>query len=736
MQTTPPDLLSYATPSADVDLPATDSRRSWKRLRKWCTWRNLLIAVFIVHLLPIWIVTYFPTQDGPAHIYNGRIFFASFDHSNYQIRQHYQFGYELFPNMLTHLMLGALQQIVPPLIAEKLVLSVLVSFVPLSMLYLLNSIQRGRGVICLIGFTFAYHNLLHIGFYNFSLSVSMCLFTLGWWWRYRDSMTFAKLGVFYALAALTYVSHFAGYMAAVMAITIAIGWMALLRGLKALIQCRRGAFRSDLMTLTRWAFSMAAIMLPLWAIGWDYTFRNYRPEHEDYRTLAYLNEIFWQTLTLMSYSEWHLKLAPFILWTTVSVAGLTVLYRLARLKVLEERDALLLIAAALVYLFFTLPWSKNDGGWVNDRLYIIAFLIVWAWFGGFHKWVNVIIGIALIAISLAHTGRLTYDYRRLQPELRELAAATDMIKPHSTVSWELNGGFRPAAFPEGTELVNPWLHALSYYGMKKDVALFSNYEAGYSYFLTKWGEAPRRDADYIVAFGQSSGGDRSRRDRSRQQYELLHESTNFALYQRKQNPPDTNVWSTLPDGRRTIRLQMVAKDSDTTRGVGRDRLYTSGSFGWVRTVPRNAWRSTNQQTQYKSLVGDIRDRAFRIDLPNGRYDVTCYFAPHPLGSYETNLIANDKPIGRILSPDPAPDADAADKPDAKVDPTPPPPSPPADPLTLHYVCDITDGQLTQVFYTTAKGSPDPRQQRIWAISGIEIIEIISSATQPTSPLTP
>jgi hypothetical protein len=690
---------------------ATSRPSFWRRIRDWMTWRTLLVTLLVVHLAPIWVVTYLPTQDGPAHIYNSKIFFEHFDHANFQVRQFHNFGYELYPNVLTHLLLGGLQQVFPPLFSEKLVVSLIVALLPLSMLYLLNSIERGRGVMCLIGFTFAYHNLLHIGFYNFSLSVSLCFFALGWWWRYRDDMTPMRVGMFYVLALLTHLSHFAGSMALLLAITIAGAWMLLLRLTAALLHPRSGQVRARLLATLRWSFTLALVLVPLYALGWDYNFRHYNPEAVDFRPREFLDEIFWKTLTLMSYSDWHLKLSPYVLWTTAGVAGLTVLYRFVaifKLRLLEERDALLLIVAALVYLFFTQPWSRNAGGWVNDRLYIFAFLFLWLWFGRFHRWLNIPVGVVLIGLSVAHTGRIAIDYWRLQPELHQLAAAVNKIEPHSTVIWELDHRFRAGAFPGGTKLVQPFLHAMSYYGLSRDVVLFNNYEAQMPYFLTRWGEAPRDNADYIVAFGFSERRDPARRHSA--DYTVVHESPNLVLLQRKQSPPDLQRWTTLPDGRLSLRLRMGdGRDAaGNTRGVERGRQFRSGSFGWVRTVPRFQQRGTNNNSEFRGIVGDLRDRAFRIDLPNARYRVTLHFAPHPDGRYETRVIANDARVGGVVV-----EQGAVGQ-------------------TLGFETDVRDGRLFVLFYTTQRGSPDRTRLRIWGLSGIEVEQLPSSTTQPAT----
>ncbi len=684
-----------------------------------------MAVLLFVHVLPIWTVSYLPTQDGPAHIYNGKIFFESFDRTNYQVRLHYDFGYQLFPNILTHLMLGGLQQVLPPLIAEKIVVSLIIALVPLSLLYLLNAIEPGRGVMCLIGFTFAYHNLFHIGFYNFSLSVSLCLFTIGWWWRYKDKLTLPRLGVFYALSLLTYLSHFVGFMAVVMTIGIASAWIILLRTLKAIGRFRRGEVKADFKRIVRWGFGVLAVMLPLLAAGWDYNFRNYSSDREQYQTMAQLKEVFESTLTLMSYSEWHLKLTPFVLWATAGAAALTALHRLFRLQVLKERDALLLVCGALAYLYFVLPYGRNDGGWVNDRLYIIGFLLLWAWFGRFHRWLNPVVAVVLIAISLAHTGRLAIDYRGMQPALREIAAAVDKIDPHSTVAWDLKADIRPPGYEDGVKLVTPWLHALSYYGMAKDVVLFSNYEAGFPYFLTRWGEARRRDPDYIVALGAADAQERARKFLPR--YDIIHESPKLVLLRAKKSPLDLPAWTTLSDGRRALRLRMRGGDSPGICAVPRDRQFASGSFGWVREAPRQEFPSQREKGgEFPFLIGDTRDRAFRIDLPNGRYEVTCHFVPNRAGSYQTHVIANDRRVGNATVADPAPELPPGMSPESS-------PAPPEVwPETLRYAIDITDGHLTQVFYTTRKGSPDRRRVRAWAISGIEVVEVQPPAsTQPS-----
>ena len=50
------------------------------------TWMHLFILLLVLHLTPLWGFTYFPSQDGPSHIYNALMLKEYHQHQNYKIR--------------------------------------------------------------------------------------------------------------------------------------------------------------------------------------------------------------------------------------------------------------------------------------------------------------------------------------------------------------------------------------------------------------------------------------------------------------------------------------------------------------------------------------------------------------------------------------------------------------------------------------------------------------------------
>ena len=82
--------------------------------------RILIFVLLVLHVLPLWIFTYFPSQDGPAHIYNAYVLKVFHDaEEGALMRQYYQLNLTLFPNWFTHAFLMLLMYVIPPYSSGK-----------------------------------------------------------------------------------------------------------------------------------------------------------------------------------------------------------------------------------------------------------------------------------------------------------------------------------------------------------------------------------------------------------------------------------------------------------------------------------------------------------------------------------------------------------------------------------------------------------------------------------------
>jgi len=104
------------------------------------------------------------------------------------MREYYKLNLTLFPNWFSHAFMMLLMYIFPPLVAEKILLSVIIALFPLSFFYFLDAVHKGKNLYGFLGFLFSYNYLLHMGFYSFSASVPMCFFALGYFMKHKENL--------------------------------------------------------------------------------------------------------------------------------------------------------------------------------------------------------------------------------------------------------------------------------------------------------------------------------------------------------------------------------------------------------------------------------------------------------------------------------------------------------------------------------------------------------------------
>src|SRR5213075_2780033 len=88
--------------------------------------------LILVHLIPIWAFWYLPTTDGAAHVANAQVMRKINDPAMPVLKHYYFVSGQPSPNLVGHLVLAGLLYVVPPVIAEKLLVSLYIVLFPLS----------------------------------------------------------------------------------------------------------------------------------------------------------------------------------------------------------------------------------------------------------------------------------------------------------------------------------------------------------------------------------------------------------------------------------------------------------------------------------------------------------------------------------------------------------------------------------------------------------------------------
>lgn len=185
------------------NIPLEFVRREW-----------LAIALTLASLVPVWLVHFLPTQDGPSHLYNAQVL-REFANPAFHFQEYYRLSFALFPNWIAHTLLALLMIVFHPLIAEKLLISLYVILSPICTFYFIGAVNQRKHWLGLLCFPLIYNYLLLMGFYGFAFAVPLFALALGYWWKSKDQMTWRKALVMNLLLVALFFCHLVPYATAV-----------------------------------------------------------------------------------------------------------------------------------------------------------------------------------------------------------------------------------------------------------------------------------------------------------------------------------------------------------------------------------------------------------------------------------------------------------------------------------------------------------------------------------------
>ncbi|MCG9128994.1 hypothetical protein JT359_15495 [Candidatus Poribacteria bacterium] len=429
---------------------------------RYYTKTNILIGILIlVYLLPIWLFSYFPTQDGISHVYNSHII-TDYNNPNFEFEEYYDIHWFPFPNWLSHISLTLLMYIFSPLYAEKVFLSLYVILFPVSIHYFLNALRPNQNSLVILSFTFIYNYLLLMGFYNFAVSVPLFFLTLGFWWKHKDNLVFRRIVYINLLILLTYFAHLISYAFVLFSIAFL-----------TIVHYRRD-FKKIL--LTGCSLLPAAIMLLVYLPSSD-LLSGKLPQIGFGRIGSLLQNLVGLKV-LVAYNQNQSWIAycvfAFLLFLSIYTAWK------GRQKLIKESSGQLLFLLLFVTLFFLyliLPNNVGPGGWVNDRILILSTMLLLGCFNlsENHRWRQVFTtSVTLLAIvNIIYIGLLC---KNLNAELEEFNAFVENVEDNSVIL--------PLQFDSGGESlrVGIFVNGANYYCLNNGCINLGNYEVQFDYF--------------------------------------------------------------------------------------------------------------------------------------------------------------------------------------------------------------------------------------------------------------
>ena len=347
-----------------------------RRAARWWTWDALwFIGLCLICLVPVWRQQYFASTDGPSHVYNATAIARYFSTECSVYREYYAFNLFPVPNWAGHAVIALFATVAAPAVAEKLFLTLYVILLPVAMRYAVAARSPDNRYAPLLIFPFIHGTALLAGWYNFSISLVVWLFALGFWLRHgKGGKSLAP--TLALLFLLLYLSHPVSLGACVLALGL-LGLWPMVRDRRRDPAAGAGGHVKPLLTMLLCAapFLLLVVLFALRNNPLEgQTAGNFGPSSRWHVFQVYAMN---SAMGPLSIRESLLTTAfGLFLW---SLFAATLRPRAIRLD--PGRHGLLALVVVLVMLSFLVPDRFGGGGNLGRRLAILAWLAVLTWVG-------------------------------------------------------------------------------------------------------------------------------------------------------------------------------------------------------------------------------------------------------------------------------------------------------------------------------------------------------------------
>ena len=167
------------------------------------------ILFLIVGAYSIWMLSLpcFPSTDGPVHLYYAHILSTLLFHHNLTYQHYFHVRHLIPPYCLYYYLLIVLSEIVPMLLADRLVICLYIVSFAYGFRYLARAIGPSADRTTLLSTLLILNWPLGMGFVSFCLSLSLSFWALGLWLRISETKEIARRGLFIILVMLGMLAH-------------------------------------------------------------------------------------------------------------------------------------------------------------------------------------------------------------------------------------------------------------------------------------------------------------------------------------------------------------------------------------------------------------------------------------------------------------------------------------------------------------------------------------------------
>lgn len=413
----------------------------------------------------VWWIDYFPTQDGPTHLYNLYVY-KCLANDDSLFSQYYVRGALLSPNLGYWIFTYPWISWFSPVVADKIFISTYILLFGISTPVYIHVINKRPFPHSFIAFALLYNFSILMGFYSYAIGISLLMMSIAAFWFFRDSAKRIQVSLFNFFGVTLCFCHLLLFFIYVI---VGVTYFALIikerntRLLSAISLWVSYNVLPVLFCLIWWLARHQAIAgdAPVISVAWRL----------DYRDISNLT-----MLSLDSYEKYQGGVGIFLFLIILSLCMAALMKRRA-MKVISFADKWLIVTViALIVVYFFIPDSFGVLALVKLRLVVVIVLIVlplmtYPQNGAVSK----LAGLLVITTSMFSMIVNAHAIYGESIKVKRYLSWSEYAKMNNSIAVAYHGD-------EKHRRVDPVKHAISYYCLAAKCIDAGNYEAASGVF--------------------------------------------------------------------------------------------------------------------------------------------------------------------------------------------------------------------------------------------------------------
>jgi len=404
----------------------------------------------VASLIPIWLVKYFPSQNGPAFLFIVHAF-KEMNNPAYRYSEFFIRHLHNMPYLTYYTFLFSLSYIFPLVISQKIIMSLIAIIFPLSIFYFLKKIDPHKIIFAFPVYLMIY-NYAFLRSYNGYMTALLLFFLfLGYWYKIKNNLTWKRILFLNSFLLLVYFSH----------ITVVVFLIFIMIIILLLEGNKIGYILNHLLKIGIPTLVSTIYFIYFNHINSVWCLNEFEIFNWSYKT----KDLYLRFLCPFSHIGKILSLIPFViivLIIAIKRKGILIdFFKKKKITIYNSpKNRHLIILLLTVFIYYLAPWKFIGWHKADIRLIPFVFLFILANAEPFSKkWQRISFVLLTAILSIIIFVHVSHHLIKLDDEIKnEYLSGVEYIQKNKKL-------FPLQVGKDRYNEINPYAHLFNYYGI-------------------------------------------------------------------------------------------------------------------------------------------------------------------------------------------------------------------------------------------------------------------------------